>query len=257
LTTKHKRKMSTSSGDKTTLLTCITCRVGFRDADIQRDHYKSDWHRYNLKRKVINLDPVTAENFAERVAVQEAKQVSESKDTSRYCTVCRKSYGNDKAYKNHLNSKKHLQMNSDSDNPAEAITLAPNLADGLAEQEKVRGGKKPLPEPLLMQPKNPQGKSADAAMEDEDGEEEWDEVEGTPLPPNHCLFCDSGNECFESNLEHMSREHSFFIPDVEYCTDIEGLLEYLGGKVGEGILCLWCNEKGKQFYDVKSVQVSV
>ena len=34
------------------LYTCITCRVGFRTAELQRNHYKSDWHRYNLKRKV-------------------------------------------------------------------------------------------------------------------------------------------------------------------------------------------------------------
>lgn len=27
------------------LFTCITCRVGFRDGDLQRNHYKTDWHR--------------------------------------------------------------------------------------------------------------------------------------------------------------------------------------------------------------------
>ncbi len=32
--------------------TCISCHVAFREAAVQREHYKSDWHRYNLKRKV-------------------------------------------------------------------------------------------------------------------------------------------------------------------------------------------------------------
>jgi len=58
--------------------TCITCRVMFTDkdgneggaAELQKEHYKTDWHRYNLKRKVADLPPVTAENFQQRVLVQ-------------------------------------------------------------------------------------------------------------------------------------------------------------------------------------------
>jgi len=58
--------------------TCITCRVMFADkdgnegraAELQKEHYKTDWHRYNLKRKVADLPPVTAENFQQRVLAQ-------------------------------------------------------------------------------------------------------------------------------------------------------------------------------------------
>jgi len=58
--------------------TCITCRVMFADkdgsegcaAELQKAHYKTDWHRYNLKRKVADLPPVTAENFQQRVFTQ-------------------------------------------------------------------------------------------------------------------------------------------------------------------------------------------
>ena len=32
--------------------TCLTCHVSFKDVDLQRAHHKSDWHWYNLKRKV-------------------------------------------------------------------------------------------------------------------------------------------------------------------------------------------------------------
>ena len=53
--------------------TCMTCRVAFSEADTQRAHYKTDWHRYNLKRKVADMPPVTAENFAERVIAQRAQ----------------------------------------------------------------------------------------------------------------------------------------------------------------------------------------
>lgn len=47
--------------------TCITCRVAFVRAEMQRDHYKSDWHRYNLKRKVAELPAVSAEVFQQKV----------------------------------------------------------------------------------------------------------------------------------------------------------------------------------------------
>ena len=52
------------------LLTCISCRVAFNDADLQRDHYKSEWHRYNLKRKIAELPPITLENFDNRITEQ-------------------------------------------------------------------------------------------------------------------------------------------------------------------------------------------
>jgi len=33
-------------------LTCLACRLVFADAINQKQHYTSDWHRYNLKRHV-------------------------------------------------------------------------------------------------------------------------------------------------------------------------------------------------------------
>lgn len=92
--------------------------------------------------------------------------------------------------------------------------------------------------------------------DDDDDDDSWEEIEGIQIPPTSCLFCAVESGDIESNLEHMSVSHSFFIPDMEYCTDLEGLLDYLGSKVGEGMMCLWCNEKGKSFYDVLAVQVS-
>jgi len=255
------------SGDGNGLLTCITCRVGFRDGDLQRDHYKTDWHRYNLKRKVVDLAPVTVENFQERVAFQEAQQVGDAKDTSQYCSVCKKSYGNAKAFTNHLTSKKHVQLTilagggqTKDANSKDEVTLANNLETNCVVEvkEKIKGGKHFPPPPVpvpVAHPKGKPGSKMEVDVEDDD-DDSWEEVEGFPIPVNQCLFCDTESEDLESNLHHMSQEHSFFIPDLEYCSDVDGLIEYLGEKVGEGMVCLWCNGKGKQFYDVKSIQVS-
>ncbi len=52
---------------KGTSLTCISCKVMFTVAKDQKEHYKSDLHRFNLKRKVANLPPVTKEQFEQKV----------------------------------------------------------------------------------------------------------------------------------------------------------------------------------------------
>lgn len=44
-------------------LLCITCHQVFEDAAAQREHYRSDVHRFNLKRKVAGLAPVSAETY--------------------------------------------------------------------------------------------------------------------------------------------------------------------------------------------------
>lgn len=99
----------TSINPTTDLFTCITCRVGFKDGELQRLHYKTDWHRYNLKRKVAELPPVTAEDFQSRVYIQRSADEFEKSDKSVYCGPCRKSFGNKNAFDNHLNSKKHRE----------------------------------------------------------------------------------------------------------------------------------------------------
>lgn len=49
--------------------------------------------------------------------------------------------------------------------------------------------------------------------------------------PNDCLFCNNHSRTVVKNLTHMATAHSFFIPDAEYCVDLEGFLTYLGQKV--------------------------
>lgn len=87
--------------------TCITCRVAFKDVEIQRLHYKTDWHRYNLKRKVVDLPPVTSEDFEKRVLLQREKDSVENGDKNMYCKACRKNFNSAKSYENHLGSKRH------------------------------------------------------------------------------------------------------------------------------------------------------
>lgn len=249
--------------------TCINCSVKFASADIQRDHYKTDWHRYNLKRRVAELPPVTAEEFQTRVLQMRSAEVTanEERQMSLYCNACRKQFGNQKAHDNHLNSKKHkeniVKFENDITNSDKEVTTKslvqqrPHPAIAAAAQGK---GKFALQQVAQRQDMEDDEDCDDDDYEDVDEEEQVGEVEEleeiaeNPLKDRDCLFCPHEAEDVMDNLKHMSQAHSFFIPDVEYCTDVEGLLYYLGEKVAVYFICLWCNDRGKTFYSLDAVR---
>ncbi|XP_054576634.1 LOW QUALITY PROTEIN: cytoplasmic 60S subunit biogenesis factor ZNF622-like [Eptesicus fuscus] len=93
-------------------------------------------------------------------------------------------------------------------------------------------------------------------MEEHDAEEE-EAGGGAPLGAisiKDSLFCSHHSSSHRKNVAHMTKIHSFFIPDIEYLLDLKGLIQSLGEKVGVGKICLWCNERGKSFYSMEAVQ---
>lgn len=42
---------------------CSNCKISFDEDESNKAHYKTDFHRYNIKRKLINLEPVTSEAY--------------------------------------------------------------------------------------------------------------------------------------------------------------------------------------------------
>ncbi|XP_077978155.1 cytoplasmic 60S subunit biogenesis factor ZNF622-like [Glandiceps talaboti] len=254
--------------------TCISCRVAFASPEIQRSHYKSDWHRYNLKRKVADLPPVTAENFQQKVLAQRAQSEEAEKDTSSQCKICNKHFNTQNAYENHMKSKKHKEIEAkitkkikddmekkiekghlENEDSEVAMRNALNLARaGYKAEDKNSAGQSA--EPSGGTKKKMKTNEA-AKLEDEmdtDSEGSWGEVEGEAIEVTDCLFCSHSSSSIEINVQHMTKEHSFFIPNIEYMVDLEGLMRYLGEKVGEGFMCLWCNEKGRSFYSVPAAQ---
>lgn len=92
---------------------------------------------------------------------------------------------------------------------------------------------------------------------EDDDEEEIEErlaAARRRIRPSDCLFCSVSSKSVQDNVTHMSRYHSFFIPDQEILTDMSGLLSYLGEKVVLGNLCLYCPNGGKEFGDVDAVR---
>lgn len=44
-------------------LHCTTCQIAFEFSEEHRAHYKSDWHRYNLKQKIRNRQTINEPKF--------------------------------------------------------------------------------------------------------------------------------------------------------------------------------------------------
>jgi len=57
-------------------------------------------------------------------------------------------------------------------------------------------------------------------------------------------------------LSHMLKHHGFFIPFVEYLTDLEGFMGYLGAKIGVGRECLWCGKQKESVYAVQQHMIA-
>lgn len=83
---------------------------------------------------------------------------------------------------------------------------------------------------------------------------EWRLKTCKQLELTDCLFCKESSPTLKANMRHMSSVHGFFIPDLDYLEDLEGLLKYLGEKISVGWTCLTCNGKGKAFHSMEAVQ---
>jgi len=44
-------------------LHCTTCQIAFEFFEEHKSHYKSEWHRYNLKQKIRNRQTIDEPKF--------------------------------------------------------------------------------------------------------------------------------------------------------------------------------------------------
>ncbi|KAG8532759.1 uncharacterized protein KY384_002637 [Bacidia gigantensis] len=70
---------------------------------------RTDWHRYNLKRRVASLPPISAEIFQEKVLTAQASSTAVAAKASfeKPCSACQKIYYSENAYQNHLRGQRH------------------------------------------------------------------------------------------------------------------------------------------------------
>jgi pre-60S factor REI1 len=71
------------------MFTCISCKIAFATAEEQRSHFGTDWHRYNMKRRVANLPPVSAPVFNEKVIERQEQHAVRPDPKGLTCSACK------------------------------------------------------------------------------------------------------------------------------------------------------------------------
>ena len=181
-------------------------------------HYKSDWHRYNLKRREAGLPLLREADFQARLeaalALRREREAREERSGTGHLKKGGKSGKGGK--------KERKKTNQKSRDRKESI--------GSADESDVDGA-------------NEDSKMVTSDHEDESattGGGGGGEDPAPAIDPCQSLFDNTLHPSPRASLAHMSQKYGFFLPDVEYCTDLEGLLGYCQEKVKLGHFCLYC-----------------
>ncbi|KIY97769.1 hypothetical protein MNEG_10192 [Monoraphidium neglectum] len=318
---------------------CSTSGTYFSDKESLAEHYRSDFHRYNLKRKVAGLPPVTKEWFEARKA-QLASAASAPTQRVWYDPLTRRKFMSEAKYREAVGSKKYAELVKRSGAPAPApVVMLKRLDDagpstsGAADRPapgfQVKAPARPAAAPSDAravaadlveeggsedEEQDEQGsegagsgwETASASDEGEEGEEEEgvsdlasaaaglslggrgrvrakrsaarprggadaaaaadggagasggeDDEEWEEWDVRRSLFDNRVSGSMQENLEYMYKNFGFYFPDVEFLTDPEGLLRYLGSKLQYGKVPLYTpgdDPNARQFRSLHAVQ---
>ena len=231
---------------------------------------RNDWHRYNLKRRVASLPPISSETFTEKVLSAQANSSAAAAKASfeRACSTCQKTYFSENAYQDHIGSKKHRMrvLATAKGRPADTesmVSSKTSLVDGVdvnssaekqdpeaeLEFEKVVDGLRdtsisdsdPLPG-RPSRPHNPMSERQDKHLRSPDTAPQAARNHDTDIPLSRCLFCNYDSPTWKLSTCHMAKIHGLFVPEQNYVTDLEGLLRYLQAKVHQNHECLLCHK---------------
>ena len=229
--------------------------------------------RYNLKRRVASLPPLSSEVFSEKVLTAQASSSAAAAKASfeRSCQACQKTYFSENAYQNHIGSQKHKAnlltgrhtgaedeiesvgaSTMSLGDPIELSSAMINDSDAEEEFSKVvrgiREAKLSDQAPASQRPTRPRHSSAAEQrphhpLSPETNKSKPSSQAGQQVNPvEDCLFCNYHSPTQPLNVLHMSKQHGMFIPEQSFLVDSKGLLEYLSEKVREDHQCLYCNK---------------
>ncbi|KAG5360125.1 Cytoplasmic 60S subunit biogenesis factor REI1 [Yarrowia sp. B02] len=244
---RHKKKKNISFDMSTTTYTCNTCVQQFPNSELQREHMKTDWHRYNLKRKVAGLLPIAANVFASKVLQQ-----SEAVPERRQKQITKK----EMKYQERL-ARRVVRPSSPTESQASEFSLGygsgvDTPTEGEAQETEGDEASSDLPADLHTKLKH---LNLDEETLQSVKHLDTDTINKLALrraiPNTDCVVCGIHNDSVEANVEHMTKKYSLYVPEQQYLTDMPGLMSYLGQKVGLGFECLSCNFVGRSLESVR------
>jgi pre-60S factor REI1 len=221
---EEKPELNESINRSRTHMMCNHCLYVSKTYEEMKEHYKSEFHKYNLNRVTMNLAPLSFEDYKRKKEfftkkMEEKKKIEEnlkSQSINLYCDVCNKKFNSRKKLDEHLISKTHLK----NKNKKEEDKKEENNEISTSSKENENKNKEPEKTTL-------------------------DDV-------TICLFCNIKNENLKENMYHMVKKHKLDVPFVLYIKSYTDLLKLLAKKIFTYHACLTCDTQ--KFESIRSLQ---
>ncbi|KAG7918770.1 hypothetical protein KL905_003781 [Ogataea polymorpha] len=234
--------------------TCNSCSLAFSRPEDQRSHMKTDWHRYNLKRRVSQLPPISEELFNEKVGnianTSEGHEIRDSAGANGKQMT--------KKQQRRLEKEALLEKKKQLLEIARRRMILSN--DGMPIYDKMRTESDEAKSVINDQKETPVQYDNASHVETRDcDDDDWETEQlmdqkiknKVEIPLDTCMFCSHVSSDLDENIDHMFKNHGLFIPEPKYLVDKAGLIHYLSEKVGLGNMCLSCNFQGRNIESVR------
>ena len=223
---EEEKQLNESINKSRTNMMCNHCLYVSKTYEEMKEHYKSEFHKYNLNRVTMNLAPLSYEDYKRKKdffmkKMEEKKKAEESlklKSQNLFCEICSKKFNSSKKLEEHLNSKNHLKNKAKKDEEKK---------DEISEIST--SSKNEIKEPKNKEP------------------------EKTTLDDIACcLFCNFKSDNLKNNFYHMVQMHNLEIPFIFYIKNYEELIKILAKKIFVYHACFTCDTQ--RFETIRSLQ---
>ena len=235
-------------------LICNACQFTVTNPADRQSHYRSEWHRYNVKRRCAGLLPINSSLFNTQfnnLQLASNKSSEPVVKVKQKCLVCSKTFASQSSFDAHLLAKKHIKL--EQHQSASGIINTENSEDDEEENdsEEVKDGEnQKIGDKLESKFDDMKIDENDINNNNNNSNDEIREYDGyelqsgeEPIPLLNCLFCNSKFSVVTESIDHMHKSHGLFIPFSNHIISFDALLIYLGEKVGIGHVCVYCNQR--------------
>ena len=221
---QEEKQLNESINKSRTNMMCNHCLYVSKTYEEMKEHYKSEFHKYNLNRVTMNLVPLSYEDYKRKKdffmkKMEEKKKAEEAlklQTQNLHCEVCSKKFNSSKKFEEHLNSKTHLKHKAKKDEAKN------NIEEEISTSNEIKEVKKQEPEKTTM-----------------------DDI-------TYCLFCNTKSDTLKNNYYHMVQTHNLDIPFIFYIKNYEELIKILAKKIFVYHACFTCDTQ--RFESIKSLQ---
>lgn len=222
---------------------------------------KTEWHRYNLKRRVADLPPITAGMFAEKVQISEREQKEHQVDEFGFEILKSVNHRGRKQTKNKKNSAKgpvkQLQKEIFANELQRTISATDSVTSEMShlttsEYNTTDFGEDTASEYGFTSDSNYEYVTTSEEPSDDDEANAQEMTAPKEFGITQCIFCGSENKDVERNLRHMFRSHGLFIPERSYLVDLDGLLKFLIDRILVEYKCMCCNYVGSSVESIRA-----